>query len=305
MKFDEFTETVRDTLAVLFENENLEVVVNKVEKNNGLVLTGINIKERNAMVIPTIYIDDFYKENIEQKDIQAIAEKIKNIYRNRQPDIFKQSEIKKYQDFEWVKDKIIFTLVNYEMNKKRLEEIPYLPFHDLAIVFRCVFHKGENGIASSVVSCKDILRWGVDTKQMFQLAAYNTPRMFPPVIANITTYLKERADIPDSMFEDFAEGQGDLYVISNAFGINGAAAILYDDLLEKCADIVKDNIYIMPSSIHEMIFVNAGIVQEKDELIEIIKEVNNGVVAPSDLLSYNLYYYDRKTKKIQFMEKDK
>ena len=103
MKFDEFTETVRDTLAVLFEDEKLEVIVNKVEKNNGLVLTGINIKERNAMVIPTIYIDDFYKENIEQKDIQAIAEKIKNIYRNRQPDIFKQNEIKKYQDFEWVK----------------------------------------------------------------------------------------------------------------------------------------------------------------------------------------------------------
>ncbi len=80
--------------------KKLEVIVNKVEKNNGLVLTGINIKERNAMVIPTIYIDDFYKENIEQKDIQAIAEKIKNIYRNRQPDnIFKQNEIKKVSGF--------------------------------------------------------------------------------------------------------------------------------------------------------------------------------------------------------------
>ena len=36
MKFNEFTETVRDGLEVLFEPDNMEVAVTRVVKNNGL-----------------------------------------------------------------------------------------------------------------------------------------------------------------------------------------------------------------------------------------------------------------------------
>ena len=68
MKFNEFTETVRDGLAVLFEPDNMEVAVTRVVKNNGLILTGINIRDRNSMITPTIYIDDFYREDIQKEE---------------------------------------------------------------------------------------------------------------------------------------------------------------------------------------------------------------------------------------------
>lgn len=74
MKFNEFTETVRDGLEVLFEPDNMEVAVTRVVKNNGLILTGINIRDRNSMITPTIYIDDFTERIFKGGDTYCCSE---------------------------------------------------------------------------------------------------------------------------------------------------------------------------------------------------------------------------------------
>ena len=50
----------------------------------------------------------------------------------------------------------------------------------------------------------------------------------------------------------------------------------------------------MPSSIHECMFVEAGKVSEPKMLADIVKEANDSVLHRQDILSYNVYYYDRK-----------
>ena len=85
MKFNEFTETVRDGLEVLFEPDNMEVAVTRVVKNNGLILTGINIRDRNSMITPTIYIDDFYREDIQKEEIHTVVLRIRISLRNDVP----------------------------------------------------------------------------------------------------------------------------------------------------------------------------------------------------------------------------
>ena len=163
MKFNEFTETVRDGLAVLFEPDNMEVAVTRVVKNNGLILTGINIRDRNSMITPTIYIDDFYREDIQKEEIHTVVLRIKDIFTERCTKVSSDNEIQNYMDFNWVKNRLIYTVVNQCMNEEYLEHVPYIPFHDLAIIFRCVFHKGENGMASSTVPEDDLKRWHTDT----------------------------------------------------------------------------------------------------------------------------------------------
>ena len=44
-------------------------------------------------------------------------------------------------------------------------------------------------------------------------------------------------------------------MLSNTHGINGATAVLYDGMLEECANMVGDDIYILPSSVHELLFI--------------------------------------------------
>ena len=136
MKFNEFTETVRDGLAVLFEPDNMEVAVTRVVKNNGLILTGINIRDRNSMITPTIYIDDFYREDIQKEEIHTVVLRIKDIFTERCTKVSSDNEIQNYMDFNWVKNRLIYTVVNQSMNEEYLEHVPYIPFHYSKIMKR-------------------------------------------------------------------------------------------------------------------------------------------------------------------------
>ena len=126
MKFNEFTETVRDGLEVLFEPDNMEVAVTRVVKNNGLILTGINIRDRNSMITPTIYIDDFYREDIQKEEIHTVVLRIKDIFTERCTKVSSDNEIQNYMDFNWVKNRLIYTVVNQSMNEEYLEHVPYI-----------------------------------------------------------------------------------------------------------------------------------------------------------------------------------
>lgn len=54
MNFEEFTETIRTGLVQVFEMNDMDITVNKIVKNNGIMLTGINIRQAHTMVAPTI-----------------------------------------------------------------------------------------------------------------------------------------------------------------------------------------------------------------------------------------------------------
>ncbi|MCI9356577.1 MAG: hypothetical protein HFH59_03345 [Lachnospiraceae bacterium] len=59
------------------------------------------------------------------------------------------------------------------------------------------------------------------------------------------------------------------------------------------------NLYIIPSSIHELLlYPDFGDVSP-EELSGYVKEVNRSQVPPHDRLSDHIYYYDRKTDEIR------
>ena len=53
-----------------------------------------------------------------------------------------------FQDFEKVKEKLCFRLVNREKNREQLEKVPYIPILDLAICFYYAFDEAgvDNGM---------------------------------------------------------------------------------------------------------------------------------------------------------------
>lgn len=86
-------------------------------------------------------------------------------------------------------------------------------------------------------------------------------------------------------------GMTPLFVITSTDRHWGAAALLFPEVLEEAYDLIRDNFYIIPSSIHELIAapLDAG---DPDELAELIGHVNDTSVDPEDRLSYSLYRYD-------------
>ena len=46
-----------------------------------------------------------------------------------------------------------------------------------------------------------------------------------------------------------------MYVLSNHTKLNGSACILYQDLLKNFAEHLRSDLYILPSSIHEVLII--------------------------------------------------
>lgn len=77
---------------------------------------------------------------------------------------FEQSKVSEslLNDFEKVKNKIVLSLVNDEMNRKRLESMPFVPYLDLAITFNVLLDRTENGERTS---SKIMWRWEENTTE--------------------------------------------------------------------------------------------------------------------------------------------
>lgn len=90
-------------------------------------------------------------------------------------------------------------------------------------------------------------------------------------------------------------------VLSNVQKLHGAACILYPEVLERIALSQGRGMYIIPSSIHEVILLAEGESDSAKALKSIIAEVNDTQVAPEEVLSDNLYYYDFNEKKIEIV----
>lgn len=128
---------------------------------------------------------------------------------------------------------------------------------------------------ASVVVFPELLHLsGVRTDDLIDASIYNTEKKFPPRFDSIGELLHmEEIDIP-------------MYVLSNDKQVFGAGAILYDGMYEKLEKIVGDFI-VIPSSVHETIIVPS--IYDSPYITSMIREVNETVVAPEEVLSNRPY----------------
>ena len=86
--------------------------------------------------------------------------------------------------------------------------------------------------------------------------------------------------------------------------------MLYPETLEEFADKNEANIFVIPSSIHEVILIpdkendeqgSEEWIRKTSELRNIICMVNREEVSADEVLSDNLYYFDRSQKKIKIV----
>ena len=88
---------------------------------------------------------------------------------------------------------------------------------------------------------------------------------------------------------------GPMYVITNMQYDNGASTIFYDDALERISEMIGTDLYIMPSSIHEVIAISTDMGTPED-LSEMVRKVNGSMVSVEEQLSNNVYYYSAEKK---------
>lgn len=302
MNYEIFKEVVADTfkdyLPEQYRNMELQIVsVNKVNRiMDGINLIGDN-SERN--LTPTIYINDMYNYYMECNDLKEVLQAAADRMADQLSKIPENVQI----DLSNAKDNIVFQLVNTEQNRDMLAGVPHREFQDLSIIYRWAVKIDEEGIQSTIVKNELAESLGLQEEQLFKLAAENTRRILPPCVKSMNEVLREMI-IKEGMSEEFADMMlGDttqeqsMWVISNERGINGAISMLYEDKLHTLAEQLEDDIYIMPSSINEVIAVPASM-SNPNELAELVAEVNMSQVSLEERLSNQVYHYDKDLRKL-------
>ena len=136
--------------------------------------------------------------------------------------------------------------------------------------------------------------WGVDTQMLYRIALQNMQRVMPAQINSITQIIEDlKCAFGEEPDEDRGEEDAPFYVLTTSRGINGAACMLYSGVLEKFAEQRGKDIIILPSSVHEVLLLeDTGDIDCK-ALTELVKCINATEVPMEDVLSENIYRYER------------
>lgn len=263
----------------------------KVQKNNSTIYHAILITEDEKNICPTIYIDKFFMQWENGRSLESICNEIMKIYIDNKPK--ENIDISFFTEFENIKNKICFKLVNYEKNTDLLMDIPYKKFLDLAVVFFVSLEEREKESYTILIRNEHLKYWNLNVNEIWTLALKNTPQIFKYSVTRMDNIISR-------LIGTELETEIDMLVLSNWTGVYGASVIMYEDILQKIADSINKDFYILPSSIHEIILLPSenNMPTEQSALKEIVKEINDTQVMPEELLSYNVYYYSREKGKI-------
>ncbi len=292
--YDEFRDIMPELVGEYFEGCDARIEVHKVLKNNSRELDGLVIINGEGGVSPNFYLNFYYDEYLRGRSIEDIAIEIKEKY-----DEMELEEIWEFNmALEECEDKIVCRLVSYERNGKLLKNIPYVRFLDMAIIFYCLVLEDENGIGSIRISNSMADEWHLTSKMLYQIAIYNTTRLFPKAFCPLKFVLQNTAPggrvphIPDfSCHSDICAESEPPYILTNSRGINGAAVMLYPECLKEVRLALGTDLYIIPCSIHELLIVPDNCGLNPEELGKMVHDVNESCVVAEEVLSENIYHY--------------
>lgn len=254
-------------------------------------------------------------------------------YENRNGTLYVSDDFR----YEEAKGNLCLRVVNAEHNRRALKELPHVKAEDLAAVFYYMtspcgdarVHPGRftgpdemlffeslsdqapdaadktagaldpgNFAADDpqlsppgerLICWQDVNRWGISTDILRRDAAASSIRMHPAFFAPLRQILGLPAQT-DS-------GEIPMYVLSCIDARFGASVLLYPRVIPTVAERLADDIYIIPSSVHELLILRARDVDDPQCLIEMIREVNRTEVSPGEILSDSLYAYRRGSDK--------
>lgn len=290
IEFSDFIQEVTERLPeYLPDYEIVSITKNTVNKGNGVILTGISILCEGENIGPCIYMDDYFNQYKNGADMDRLMDDISSSYNTARINM----ENKQFNiNFPDMKDNIFIRVINYDMNKDMLQNCPYVKKADLAITFRVLVDRDNNGIASALIDNKVFAELDMSRDELYEKAMENTARLFPATIRPMGTILGEMTGVD---IDEFGEAPG-MYVLTNESGINGAGCMFYDGTLDKAKAMIGD-FYILPSSIHEVILLSKD-GMDAAELQMMVQEINSTVVDEKEVLSDSVYEYDEKSKEL-------
>jgi len=284
-----FAELIKEALLQHLDPDVFEIEIRKTEKTN-CIKTGIAVRRKTSPVAAVVYAEDILASLWEKpRPIHVIAEEIAGVV--RQPLPFDSNNVECLDEWEYAKDRIQLRLVNTALNKSLLDSCPHREFFDLSVIYWVAV--GEK--SSARVNNDTLKMWGVTEEELFYAGCESMRRNSSIVLKPVTEVLAERG-VPGfkAPFEAGSGAGPSLYVLLGN-NPNMASAILFSNAVEELSERYSGDVYIMPSSIHEVLLLPEYDGVDVRFLLQMVRDVNRAVVKKEDFLSDSVYVYRRRT----------
>lgn len=308
MEYQEFICTIEQNMKVRLQEE-ATVTLYTALKNNGTKRQGIMIKIPGAKVSPTIYLEEFYERLKCGICIEEVAESIFDLYSKIKTEVL--WDISSLENYEMMREKVAFQLIQTKTNTELLQEVPNREFLDLSIVYYILLESAGNRQETAILLVKNehIRQWNVCEEMLYKQAIENMAKMFKPCFFTMEQVIKGEGEheteagqnlldmpaIPTTFVP--AEEKG-MFILTNPSGCFGAACIAYPGVLERIGRILKEDYYLLPSSVHEVVIVSCSYGMESDVMDEIVQSINQKHLTREEILSDHSYIFDVKNQKL-------
>lgn len=293
MNFEEFKKIILENVKKNFFNAEVETY--PILKCNGVKLSGLVVHMDGSNISPTIYLEYFYDELKNGTPLECIIQKVISVFdeNKKNPMLLNVSD---FFDYEKAKRNVTYKLINYEKNKELLEDVPHIEFLDLAIVFQYVVAVAGDETATILLKNDHLKMWGKPMDELFRLAENNTKKFLGFQCASMKEVLGSILGP-----EEEIEMEVDMYVLTNQIGVYGAITMLYKEKLKKISERLKSNLYILPSSVHEVILIPADDMIDPMVLKDMVYQVNRTQLKTEEILSDSVYFFSYEKNEIMLM----
>lgn len=189
-------------------------------------------------------------------------------------------------------------MIKTEKNRELLEEIPHLDVLDLSLTFYVILDRQCEGSATMQITNEYMRQWNLETEELYEMAMRSVVRLLPAEFCSLPDMIRRITGIEVEAIRGM-QRECQMYVLTNSSKIQGAACMFYPHVLEMIGEILKEDFYILPSSIHEVIILPKSKGIAKEELDAMIQDINHTQVDTEEVLSDHAYLYERGLGKIQ------
>ena len=198
-------------------------------------------------------------------------------------------DVSELMNYEAAKKYLCFDVVGSDRNADMLEKVPHTDKENISMVYRLQLDSTENGAATVLITNAMMEQFGVTKEQLHADAMENAQEIRPADFRTMAAVMAEMMGMPEEMMADMAPP---MYVATNQDKVQGAAVMFYPDFMDQAAKELGGDIFILPSSVHEVLILPDDGNMNAQELKEMVTSINASEVSPEDRLTDSVYHYD-------------
>ena len=271
-KFEEYTVSEKLVNKVNVELETLMLVPNR--ENNG------DTDEPCCMA--NTYFKTYYEKYALGASFEMLIKEIAAII--KATDVISEKMKKSTEEEQIIFGEcIVFQLINKERNKRLIENVPHYDVLDLTLICREVVING-NDLYSTIIDYEILRKINMTEEKLYKFALEMTKKTLKPELVAVAP---------------------PMYALSNKGLPWGAASIVYEKLLEDLANKLDCDLYLLPSSLDEIIVLPTNLPETKinDETVkELLKAGNKESITEEEWLSDNVYIYRKDEHLIDILQ---